>query len=92
MVPLPPAKTEIDPLTGKPKRAWWQFSKFTKVNLFIVGSIAAGLWSFTIVRDHVMSKRKEQMKIKQNVQEKVKREIKEEAEKAGPDAKKYNIF
>lgn len=83
--------TEIDPHTGKPKQPWWKLSKFGKINLFMVGSIAAGLWSFVLVRDHVMSERKHQMKIKKEVQRKVQKDIEEEGKQAGANAKKYNL-
>jgi flagellar biosynthesis/type III secretory pathway M-ring protein FliF/YscJ len=91
MVRLTSIRTEIDPHTGKPKQPWWKLSKFGKINLFMGCSIVAGLWSFVIVRDHVMSERRNQMKLKKDLQTKVQKEIEEEGNKAGPNAKKYNL-
>lgn len=42
-------------------------------------------------RDHVMSERKHQMKIKKEVQRKVQKDIEEEGKQAGANAKKYNL-
>jgi len=91
MVRLTSIRTEIDPRTGKAKAPWWKLNKFTKINLFMVVAIATGLWSFVQVRDNVMAERKQQMKFRKEIENKVKKEVEEEAEKAGPNAKIYNV-
>jgi len=68
---------DLDQHSGKPKGPWWQLGKFGKANISIVLLIVAGLGSFVYIRDDVMSRRKQQMKLKKEVQDKVRREIEE---------------
>jgi len=62
MVQLTSTRFEIDPFTGQPKQPWWKLGKLAKINLSI---------------DDVMSKRKEQMKIRKDMREKAERQLKE---------------
>jgi len=77
MVQLTSTRFEIDPFTGQPKQPWWKLGKLGKINLSICVSIVVGLASFVYIRDDVMSKRKEQMKIRKDMREKAERQLKE---------------
>jgi len=63
--------------SSKPKGPWWQLGPFGKANLSIVFLIAAGLGAFVLVRDDVMSRRKQQMKLRKGVEERIRKEVEE---------------
>lgn len=77
MVQLTSTRFEIDPFTGQPKQPWWKLGKLAKINISIGISIVVGLASFVYIRDDVMSKRKEQMKIRREMREKAEQQFKE---------------
>jgi len=82
MVQLTSLRLDIDPFTGKPKQPWWKLGKLGKINVSIGLSIVIGLASFVLIRDDVMSKRKEQMRLRKEMREKAEHQVKEEAIKS----------